>query len=300
MERPTDRLNPEQLFGAELLSLRARMLAEGMLAGIHRSPRRGSCPEFREFRAYQRGDELRDLDWRASARADQLLLRIREDETQQGVRLLLDVSRSLDYHGRKTSWSKWEYARTLAAALLLVLHHQGDRAGLTLLGSRVEVELPLSGRLDDRDRMFQALERAPDAHGFDFLPELVRYATELPRRSLVIVLSDFYCDPAALESALAAFPRRKSKALLFHVLDPAELELEWETPVLVRELESEHELLLHPDERRDGFRRAMKQHLASLREATAATGNEYAFFNTALSPISALGLVLHQLSEVRR
>ena len=103
------------LAGLDRIEIRAGMLVEGFLAGIHRSPRKGNCPEFREFRDYRAGDSIRDIDWRASGRSDRLQLRIRDDETDLKCRIVLDVSRSLDYKGKKAAMSKWEYSRTLAA-----------------------------------------------------------------------------------------------------------------------------------------------------------------------------------------
>ena len=125
------KLDISGLAGLDRIEIRAGMLVEGFLAGIHRSPRKGNCPEFREFRDYRAGDSIRDIDWRASGRSDRLQLRIRDDETDLKCRIVLDVSRSLDYKGKKAAMSKWEYARTLAAALILLLQHQGDAAGLT-------------------------------------------------------------------------------------------------------------------------------------------------------------------------
>ena len=279
------------LAGLDRIEIRAGMLVEGFLAGIHRSPRKGNCPEFREFRDYRAGDSIRDIDWRASGRSDRLQLRIRDDETDLKCRIVLDVSRSLDYKGKKASMSKWEYARTLAAALILLLQHQGDAAGLTLLGRRAEQEFPPSPRESHRLRMFRALDRTPAADAFHLAPCLTRLAGETAKGMLTVVISDFYLAPESLRDALDAVAAARSKALL---------ELEWDGPVLLTDPEGEARLIVHPDERRKGYRQAVERHLARLKAVALETGNEYALFRTSELPVEALQRVMIRRKELMR
>lgn len=288
------------LAGLDRIEIRAGMLVEGFLAGIHRSPRKGNCPEFREFRDYRAGDSIRDIDWRASGRSDRLQLRIRDDETDLKCRIVLDVSRSLGYKGKKAALSKWEYARTLAAALILLLQHQGDAAGLTLLGRRAEQEFPPSPRESHRLRMFRALDRTPVADAFHLAPCLTRLAGETAKGMLTVVISDFYLAPESLRDALDAVAAARSKALLFQVLDDSELELEWDGPVLLTDPEGEARLIVHPDERRKGYRQAVERHLARLKAVALETGNEYALFRTSELPVEALQRVMIRRKELMR
>lgn len=288
------------LAGIESLELRARLLAQGILSGIHRSPRCGNSPEFREFREFHTGDSPREIDWRATARRDSFQIRIREDETNLRVRLVVDVSRSLNYRGKRAVATKWEYLRTIAAALLWLLQHQGDQVGLTLLGEKTVAQFPCSSRLTHRDRMLAALAHTPNSDAFaveSYLEELTRQCRD---RSLVIVLSDLYLEPELLGRAAQNFASRKSRLLVYHILDHSECELEWEEPVLVRDLETDEELLIHPDERRAGFRSAMRNHCAALEKAATGEFANYAFFDTSTPPIEALARALLAEKEARR
>ena len=196
--------------------------------------------------------------------------------------------------------SKWEYARTLAAALILLLQHQGDAAGLTLLGRRAEQEFPPSPRESHRLRMFRALDRTPVADAFHLAACLTRLAGEFGKGTLTVVISDFYMAPESLRDALDAVAAARSKALLFQVLDDSELELEWDGPVLLTDPEGEARLIVHPDERRKGFRQAVERHLARLKAVALETGNEYALFRTSELPVEALQRVMIRRKELMR
>ncbi len=300
-EAPQKKLDLEFLSRVSNLTLRAGMLVDGTLTGMHPSPKPGSSPEFREYRSFRPGDSPRDIDWRASARRDETLLRLRDDETRLSCRILLDCSRSLDYGGKKAVFAKFDYARLLSAALILILQRQCDAAGLTLLGDTVLGDHGVSLRRTNQMRMLEALEQmTPKATDCALLPELARLASAAQRRSMLIVISDFYTDPDQLHRRLEALGERKIRTLLLQILDPSEIELEWDDPVLAVDLENGRELLIHPDERRASYRKLFADHLDALKHAAQSAGAEYLLCRTDEIPGRALGAATAMLREARR
>src|SRR5437764_3557836 len=136
-------LDPSVLAAIGRLDLIARTVVEGFLIGLHKSPYRGLWQEFAEHRPYIAGDELRRIDWRVYARTDRLYVKESEEETNAPVRLLLDVSASLNFTPREVS--KLDYARYLAASLAYLSTRQGDRVGLACFGERVQSSIPARG-----------------------------------------------------------------------------------------------------------------------------------------------------------
>ena len=126
-----DLASPREIVGLSHLELVARHIVEGFLIGLHNSPKRGFSAEFAEDRPYNRGDDLRHLDWRAYARTDRLFIKQYEEETNLRAYLLVDVSRSMGWVSDADRLpTKLAYARLLAASLSLLLVQQGDATGL--------------------------------------------------------------------------------------------------------------------------------------------------------------------------
>ncbi len=281
-----------ELGAIESLELRANVLVEGFLAGMHRSPKFGTCPEFREYRDYRPGDELRQIDWRASTRGERLLLRLREDETDLKCHIVVDTSRSMDFRGGQGCMSKWQYAQLLAAALILLLRRQGDAPGLALVGAGLEDYHRPSGRRSAALRMLAALDRAAVGNG----SAIVDYLEELSGRphpnSLVAVISDFYADPYRLRDILGGLAAAGCETLLLHILDPAETELEWQQAILLEALEGEGKLLVHPDLQRRDYARILEGHLEKVRHAAAQANSAWSLCRTDAPPLRALAMAL--------
>lgn len=291
---PVEALRLEDLAGVESLELRGRLLAEGFLAGIHRSGRSGSCPEFREFRAYVPGDEPRRIDWRASARSDSVLLRLREEESNLRAKIILDSSRSMAFRGEKALFSKWDYARTLAAALAWILHRQQDLCGLDVVGAELEASFPYSSRRSALTRMIASLERAASGKESAVGAHLLNFAAKQElSHGILIVLSDFYMKTRELEEALLCFRGTGNQVLLFQILDPGELALEYTRSTQLLELEGEeNRFTVHPDLDAEAYEARMEKHLQSLADAASGSGTDWSLCRTDMLPMQALEKIL--------
>jgi uncharacterized protein (DUF58 family) len=284
-------LDTELLSRLPNLEIRARFLVSGFLSGLHKSPFRGSSVEFKEFRDYQPGDELKLIDWKAYARTDRLHVKLREEETNMTVNILLDKSASMNYRSGGASMTKWDYARSLVAAFLLFLHRQRDAASLSFIGEKLETMSRPSTRSSHFHQLMAALHRDSDsresriADCFASLLPLVRM------RSMVLVFSDFYEEAQRLKNILSHMRRLKCEILLFHILDPAEHSFDFEDSILLEELETSEKIHLSPDLVRKEYAEKIEHHMGQIRDL-CADKSEYIILNTKTSPIHALGKYL--------
>lgn len=224
--RRVDLLDPyevAQLGGVELV---ARGVVEGFLAGLHRSPFHGFSVEFAEHRPYQPGDELRYLDWKMLARSDRLFVKQYEEETNLRAMVVLDASASMDWTGDEHRLRKLEYAKRLAAAIALILLRQRDATGLIAFDDQVQAVVPARARSQHWWTLARAVEALVAGHGTAAEPALRRVTDLLRRRGLVVFVSDLLLDPDLALRALRYLRHRGHQVVVFHIMDPGELELE--------------------------------------------------------------------------
>lgn len=255
-------LDPATLMKLGGLLVRARSVVEGSIAGMHRSPHRGSSVEFAEYKEYTEGDEIKHIDWRAFARFDKYYVKQFEDETNLYAYLLLDGSGSMDFGSEGVT--KLEYARTLAAAFAYFLLRQGDAVGALVFGEQPGLFLPPSSKNSHLDDVLQVLESVPGKGGTDIARALQSMAERVRRRSLMLVFSDMLDDAQRVMNLAKVMRKRRQEVALFHLLDPAEVELPYEGLTLFEGLEGEGELLVDPDDVRERYQQEMSAHLQKI------------------------------------
>lgn len=272
--RHNDILDPHAIAQLEPLELVAKTIASGFLRGHHRSAAKGSSDVFAEHRVYAPGDDPRFLDWRAWARTDRFFVRQYEDETNLHAVLLIDASASMAHSYGQIS--KLRYAACLAAAIGYLLGGQRDAVGLAVVDSELRqwVEPKASpGHLSGVLRMLDDLEgRGETAIG----NVLLRTAELIRRRSLVFLFSDLIDDASSVLRGLAAIGERQCEAVVFHVMDPAELELPFRHWTVFRDPERPG-LRVRLDARRlkSVYRDNVRRHRETLRRGCEAARIDY-------------------------
>lgn len=273
------------------IELRARFIIDGFLSGIHRSPLKGSSVEFMEYRDYQQGDDPSLIDWKTYARTDRLHVRLREDETNMRVYMLLDKSASMDYQGKNALMTKWDYARSLTAALLLFLHRQRDAAALGFAGENLEDFVRGEGtRITHLNSMMSMLHRNADAVRSNLLNAIEELSFRVKKRSIVIIISDFYEDVEKLKTVLKRFKYLNCETILFHILDPSEIDFDFNNPGIFVELETKAELNISPDLIRKKYRAVISEHIQNIRSISSETNGDSLLLPTDTPPLKALGL----------
>lgn len=247
----------------------ARQVVEGVITGQHKSPHKGFSVEFSEHREYVPGDELRHLDWRAYARSDRYYIKLYEQETNLRATIVIDTSASMSFAG------KLDYARHLAACIAYLLSTQQDLAGLVAIDDSVKFELPAGSSATHLDQLFKALEGIEAGKLTDLPNQLHALSERLPRRSLVILLSDLWVDPDQLVRALQHLRYRKHQGIVLHLLDQTELDLPYDKKFTFQDLETNEKIQVDPSEIRETYRQQVEAYMADIRRACNNSDCEY-------------------------
>jgi uncharacterized protein (DUF58 family) len=260
---------PNDAAGMSKLQFAARQVVEGIITGRHKSPHRGFSVEYSEHREYVAGDELRHLDWQAYARSDRYYVKLYEQETNLRSTLVLDTSASMKFG------NKLDYGRHLCACLAYLLAMQQDLAGLVAVDDSVKIELPPGSSPAHLDRLFKALEAVAPGKTTDLPAQLHSLAERLPRRSLVILVSDLWVDPTELTRSLQHLRYRKHQAMVLHLLDRAEIDLPYDKRVTLQDMETGEKLEVDPRQLRETYQQQVQSYLGEVRRACSSSDVEY-------------------------
>ncbi len=271
-------LDPAILAGIAGLDLVAKTVVDGFIAGLHRSPDFGFSQEFAEYRAYNEGDDLRHVDWNVFARTERCYLKRYKGETNTRVTLLIDASASMGYGSGRVN--KLEYARFLAASLFYMAHQQRDAAGLIVFDDEVRNHMAPTSRHGQLMRLLHALERIELGVRTDFEKPFLHFQEFLSRPGIVVVISDFYQDPALVVKTIEPLRYRGNELILFHVLDPAEIAPNFRKPVLLVDMESEDAMDVTPEYAQTEYRAKIDSHIQDLKTRAARAGMEYFLLDT--------------------
>jgi len=276
-----DLASPRAVAGLAHLELMARGVVEGFLIGLHRSPYHGFSAEFADNRPYNRGDDIRFLDWKVYARSDRLFIKQFEEETNLRAYVLLDVSGSMAWVSEPDRYpSKFAYARLLAAALSLLLMQQGDATGLLAFDETLRAHLaPRTTRRHWR-RLLHELESLSADGRTEAGGALKEMSGRLQRRGLVILISDLLVDPETTRTALRYLRHRGHEVLVFHIMDPGELELPAAGEAVFFDPETGEELGTNSAALRKRYREAVEGAIAGWRREALRVGAEYALITT--------------------
>lgn len=254
------------------LSITARQAVESVLAGQHRSVRRGLSVEFAGHREYQPGDDLRHLDWLVWARSDRYDIRQYEEETKLRATIILDTSGSMGYGSARIS--KIEFARSLSAALGFLMVRQSDAVGLVTCDTAPREFLPPGSTMGHFLKVLAALENAKPGGETSLGPVLEEIAGRITRRGLVILVTDAFDDPEALLKSIHYLRFRKQEVRLFQILDPQEGVFPFKGVIEFVGLENEPRLKLDGDRVRAHYREVFTAHQERLRSGCHAAGVE--------------------------
>jgi len=271
-------LHPDAIARIARLELRARAVVEGVLAGLHKSPYKGQSVEFLQHREYVRGDDLRRVDWKVWGRQDRLYVKEFEEETNLRLALLVDASASMDYASGPLS--KYDCAATLAASLAWLALSHGDAAGCAVFDDRVRASVPARTKRSQLTSVVEVLETPRGGRGTAFLPVLRSLAETLPRRGLVVIVSDLLGDRDGVFQGLQMLRKRGHDLVLLHVMDDDELDFPFDGPTRFEGLEVPDQISCNPRALRAGYLAALEAFLADARRRAASARCDYALVRT--------------------
>jgi uncharacterized protein (DUF58 family) len=254
-------LDPHTLASLEGLDLQARMVVEGYVAGMHPSPYHGFSVEFAEHREYVPGDDIRHVDWKVWSKTDKLYLKQYEEETNLLSYLLLDTSESMAY-ASGDNVTKLQYAQFIAASLSYLILQQQDSVGLVVYDDAVRRYLKPAGQTSQLKEVLHLLNVTPAREKSDLGLVFNDLAERFKKRGVVIVLSDLFDDVSRIVTGLKHFRHRRHEVIVFHILDPAELDFPFRDTTLFKGLEGMPEILTDPH----ALKRAYQAELGSFLE----------------------------------
>ncbi|MDR2982522.1 MAG: DUF58 domain-containing protein [Puniceicoccales bacterium] len=277
-------LKPSDIRRLKNYEFGAKAMVEGYLSGRHRSRQRGASIEFHEFRQYAPGDDPARVDWRVFARNDKLFLRTFEQETNLECHVFLDCSASMGFpEARGVNLTKLEYASFFAAALSWWVISKNDRVSLTLFDNGLRRFLPPGSTRRHLHDILTTLENTVPSAVTSLPDTLTRAHSLLKRRGTLVILSDFFMEPAALFKALNPYLHRGFNVHLFHVLAPEELHLEERALSRFVDMETGQRLTLHPRLVQAAWRDELQRHIRALRTLAISRKADYAQVSTAES-----------------
>jgi len=271
-------LDPAVLAEISRLDLRARQVVEGYVSGLHKSPRKGYSVEFAEHREYVPGDDIRHIDWKLWGREDRWYIKQYEEETNLRCHLLLDMSESMRFGTGPLT--KFEYSATAAAAMAFLLLKQRDAVGIRLFDDALRDTVPLSSNWHALHNILTVVEETTPRKKTEFAQTLTDFAEHAGRRSMVVVFSDLFTDPAQLERGLQILKHKRHEVLLLNVLDETEITFPFEDNTKFLGLEEMPDLIAEPRSLRDGYLEVLQEHLDAVRRVCASMRIDFILLST--------------------
>ena len=301
-------LDPAVLSRISNLELLARTVVEGFINGLHRAPHLGSSTDFAEHRPYMPGDDTRRIDWRLFARSDRHFVKEYEADTNMNFVVILDVSPSMRFGASPENGrvSKLTYGCYVAACLAYFSNLQRDRVGLATIDTGIVEYVPPSARhlqhiLHALDRVEASARNAAAAPGrATLLQPMRKLADVVRRRSLVVVISDFYEDADAVLGALNQLRGRGNDLIVFHVLDPREIDFSFSDASNFIDMETGERMPVIPEYLRQQYRALIAEHTATLAKRMGEQRIDYALFDTSKPLDKALFTYLSARQRLNR
>ena len=271
-------VDPQVLARIGNLQLLARTVVDGFINGLHKAPYLGVSVDFAEHRGYMPGDDIRFIDWRVFARTDRFYVKQFEADTNANFSVLLDVSRSMSFGSSELT--KLDYARYLTGCLCYLSSKQRDRVGLVTFDDGIVEYVPASAK--HLEIVLHKLDAAEAARAGDLTRPLFQATEFFKRRSILAVVSDFYEDPQVIVDAIKPLRYAGNDVVVFHILDPAELNFPYEDASSFEDLETGRKLPIVPDKLREQYRQLLKEHTTAIEKLCGQNQIDYALFDTSV------------------
>ena len=274
-------LNPSIVSKLNSLELKARLVVEGFMVGLHKSPYHGFSVEFTEHRPYMQGDSLKDVDWKVYGKTDKFFIKQYEEETNLKSYILLDSSKSMQYSSGKNI-SKLEYGITLVAALSYLMIKQKDAVGLTVYAEQVNTYFPPRAAKTYLQEILKSLSALKASSKTNTASCLNSIAEKIKRRGLVIIVSDLFDDVSSILSALKHFRYQKNEVIVFQLLDPVERSFSFGADAVFKDLETEEEMTTRPYQIQKAYQQAMQDFVDKIKKECLNSNIEYNLIDTSM------------------
>ncbi len=272
-------LDPKIISRISSLDLRARLVVEGFMVGLHKSPYHGFSVEFSQHRPYMQGDNLRSVDWRVFGKTEKYYIKQYEEETNLRSYIILDSSKSMSYASNKLI-SKLDYASTLVAALSYMMIKQQDAVSLTIYSDEIQKYLPPKSSNSYLQQILKELVDIKASSKTNTSDALNKIAEKIRRRGLVIIISDFFDDVDKTLKAIKHFAHQKNEVIIFQVLDPLEKTFGFGKDAIFKDLETDEELTTQPYQIQKAYQESMNEFTNKIKRECLNSNFDYNLLDT--------------------
>ncbi|HOP06313.1 MAG TPA: DUF58 domain-containing protein [candidate division Zixibacteria bacterium] len=274
-------LDPETVSKLKGMEMKARMVVEGFIAGMHKSPYHGFSVEFAEHRQYMPGDNIRDIDWKVYAKSDRYYIKQYEEETNLKGYLLLDCSRSMAYQSGAPT-TKLDYAGLLCGALSYLMLRQRDAVGLVTFDEKIRRYIPPRSKSGHLHVLLNEIAEQKPSEETDISVALHEMADRIKRRGLVVILSDLLDEAEKIISGLKHFRYNHHEVIVFHILDPRERDFSFPREAIFNDMETGEEMTTLPYQIKKHFRGAVEGFANEIASACRQSNIDYHPIDTSM------------------
>jgi uncharacterized protein (DUF58 family) len=291
-------LQPDVVAKLSNMELVARLVVEGFITGLHKSPYHGFSVEFAEHRQYMPGDEIKQIDWKIFGRTNRYYIKQFEEETNLKAYIILDASKSMAF-ASENRISKLIYGSYIAAALAQLMVQQRDAVGFTIYDERVRLYMPPHATKSYLKEILHQLVQLKASNKTSTANSLHTIAERIKRRGLVIIISDFFDNPLEVMSALRHFRHKKNEVIVMQILDPQERSFAFGKDAVFKDLETNEEMTTRPWHIQKAYQEEMKKFLESYKKECREHNIDYVLLDTATPFDKALFEYLHKRQRMR-
>ncbi|MBS4035548.1 MAG: DUF58 domain-containing protein [Ignavibacterium sp.] len=272
-------LNPSTISKLNSLELKARMVVEGFMVGLHKSPYHGFSVEFSQHRPYMQGDDLKKVDWKVFGKTERYFIKQYEEETNLKSYIILDTSRSMDFKSGDNI-TKLNYSIILAAALTYLMIKQQDAVGLALYSEKINKLLPPKASRTYLQEILKQLSSVTASDKTNTSLSLSEVAEKIKRRGLVIIISDFFDDIDSVIKSLKSFSYNKNEVIVFQILDPLERSFSFGKDAIFKDMETLEEMTTQPFQIQKAYKEAMMEFTAKIKRECLNASFDYNLIDT--------------------
>ena len=253
-------LQPDVVSRLKGMELKARLVVEGFITGLHKSPYHGFSVEFAEHRQYMPGDSIRDIDWKVYGKSDRFYVKQFEEETNLKSYILVDTSASMGYTSEEGKrLTKLEYCSYLSASLSFMMLKQRDSVGLVGFDEKIHTYIPPKSAASHLHVLLKQMDKLESSEKTNISDTLHEMAERIKRRGLIIILSDLFDDPRRIIAGLKHFRHKKHEIIVFHVLDPRERDFAFPTEAIFEDMETGEQIITLPWQVKGDYQNALNE-----------------------------------------
>ena len=276
-----DYLNPSIIKKIDNLSLRAKLVVEGFIVGLHKSPYHGFSIEFSEHRPYTFGDEIKFIDWKLLAKTDKLYIKQFEEETNLKSYILFDKSSSMSYGS--SDITKFEYAKTISACLSYLMIKQQDAVGLTTFDKKINISIPPKSKISHLNYLLKVLNNTKIEGETKISYILHSLAESIRKRGLIILISDLMDDPEDVLKGLRHFRYKGHEVMVFHIIDDKEIKFDFNSPINFIDLENKKMIKTDPRQIKVEYKKSFNLFCEKYKKECNKNNIDYIPINTSYS-----------------